>query len=70
MAKDYKIVALIAANNEDEQEAIHGYYELLASLTDPEDIAQIEEIISDEKNHSHMLTNMALKYDNIEEAED
>ena len=71
MSEDYKIAAAIAANNEDEHEAIKGYCELLEVLTDPEDIAQIKEIISDEKNHAHMLTNMALKYDSgIAEAED
>lgn len=71
MDRNYKVAAAIVANNEDEHEAIKGYYELLEILTDETDRAQIEEIISDEKNHAHMLTNMALKYDGgIVEAED
>ena len=71
MNDNFSIAAAIAANNEDEQEAIKGYYELLKVVTDPEDQAVIKEIISDEKNHSHLLTNMVLKYDtNIIEAED
>ena len=68
---DYKVAAAIAANNQDEQEAIKGYYELLAMLMDPADKAIIEEIISDEKNHGHLLAELALKYDgNIAEAKD
>jgi rubrerythrin len=71
MAKEYAIAAEIAANNVDEQGAIEGYLKLLEVLEDPEDIAQIEEIIGDEKNHSHMLTKMILKYDGgVKEAED
>jgi rubrerythrin len=68
---NYKIAAAIAANNEDEQEAIKGYYELLDLMTDPADQAVIKEIISDEKNHSDLLTHLVLKYDsNIAEAAD
>jgi rubrerythrin len=71
MGKDYTIAQAIAANNQDEQEAIEGYLKLLPLLTDPADVAQIQEIISDEKEHSHRLTEMQLKYDGgIEEAED
>lgn len=69
--KNYAIAAAIAANNQDEQEAIGGYLKLLEVLTDPEDIAQIEEIMGDEKEHSHRLTEMQLKYDGgVPEAED
>ena len=68
---NYQIAAAIAANNEDEQEAIGGYLKLLEILTDPEDIAQIEEIMGDEKEHSHRLTEMQLKYDGgVKEADD
>jgi rubrerythrin len=71
MAKDYAIAAEIAANNVDEQGAIEGYLKLLEILTDPADVAQIEEIMSDEKEHSHRLTEMQMKYDGgVEEAED
>jgi rubrerythrin len=70
-ATDYKVAAAIAANNQDEQEAIKGYYELLQVLVDPEDKKIIQEIISDEKNHADLLTKLALKYDgDIAEAED
>ena len=68
---DYKIAKAIVSNNEDEHEAIEGYLELLELLTDPADIAQIQEIIGDEKEHSHCLTEMQLKYDGgIPEAKD
>lgn len=71
MSENYAIAAAIAANNEDEHEAIKGYYELLELITDPADQDIIKEIISDEKNHSHLLSTLALKYDgNIVEAED
>jgi len=71
----FDLAGVIAHNNQDEWSAIEGYYELLDILTeigaDQADIDQIKEIISDEKNHSHTLTKMALKYDsNIVEAED
>ncbi len=69
--KNYAIAAEIAANNADEQGAIEGYLRLLEVLTDPADIAQIEEIMSDEKEHSHRLAEMQLKYDGgVKEAED
>jgi rubrerythrin len=69
--RDYKVAAAIAANEQDEQAAIQGYYELLQVVVDPEDRAAIEEIISDEKNHAKVLADMALKYDgNIATAED
>ena len=71
VGKNYAVAAVIAGNNQDEQEAIEGYLKLLEILTDPEDIAQIEEIMSDEKEHSRRLTEMQLKYDGgVREAED
>ncbi len=71
MQTNYQIAQAIAANNQDEQSAIAGYYDLLDIITDPKDQDIIKEIISDEKNHSHLLTNLVLKYDsNIIEAED
>lgn len=71
----FDLASVIAHNNQDEWGAIEGYYEMLDILTaigaDQADIDQIKEIISDEKNHSHMLAEMAQKYDsNIKEAED
>ena len=71
MSNNFSIAAAIAANNEDEQEAIKGYYQLLELITDPADQAVIKEIISDEKTHSQLLNDMVLKYDtNIAAAED
>jgi hypothetical protein len=67
----FDIAAAIAANNEDEQEAIKGYYELLKVVVDPVDQEVIKEIIADEKNHSALLTKLAMKYDGaIQMAED
>lgn len=67
----YQTAVLIAENAQDENEAIAGYLKLLEVLTDPADIAQIQEIIGDEKEHAHRLAEMLLKYDGgIEEAED
>ncbi|MDR2063623.1 MAG: hypothetical protein LBQ02_02415 [Candidatus Nomurabacteria bacterium] len=69
--ENYKIAALLAKNNADEEEAIQGYYELLEVMIDKNDKDIIREIVSDEKNHAHLLTEMMLKYDaNIVEAED
>jgi len=71
MSENFSIAAAIAANNEDEHEAIKGYYELLELISDPADQDVIKEIISDEKNHAERLSNLALKYDsNIAAAED
>ena len=42
MSKDYTIAQAIAANNQDEQEAIEGYLKLLPLLTDADDITQIQ----------------------------
>ena len=55
-----------------ESEAIEFYNELLneEGLL-PEDIEQIKEFISDEKNHLHLLSEMVKHYDgNIPTAED
>ena len=68
---DYNVAAGIAANMADEAEAIQGYLELMKIIIDPEDKKILAEIISDEKNHAHLLRDMSLKYDgNIKEAED
>jgi len=60
---NYKVAAGIAANIADEETAIKGYYELLSTLIDPNDILEIKEIISDEKNHAQKLKAILLKYD-------
>lgn len=63
------ISELIAENNRDEQTAIANYETLILRLNevgaDAEDIDHIREIISDEKNHSEVLNEILLKYDEI-----
>lgn len=63
------ISELIAENNRDEQTAIANYENLILRLNevgaDTEDIDHIREIISDEKNHSEILNEILLKYDEI-----
>ena len=63
------ISKLIAENNRDEQTAIANYENLILRLNevgaDTEDIDHIREIISDEKNHSEVLNEILLKYDEI-----
>ena len=59
----------IAKNNKGEQEAIEGYYLLLNEAKKNnapiEFIKQIEEIISDEMNHSEALSYWATKLSGI-----
>lgn len=68
------IAALIAENNQSEQDAIKQYEVLLSCLNDvgasKEQIATIEEIISDEKNHSMRLNELLQEYDDIEPNKD
>ena len=63
------IASLIAENNQDEQEAIKNYEVLLSCMKDvgasAEQLAIVEEIVSDEKNHSMRLTQLLQEYDNI-----
>lgn len=69
---DLELSQMIALNIEDEAEAIGSYNKLLLckSLSE-EDRIQIEEIISDEKNHLQVLQDMLNKYDGgIPTAED
>lgn len=62
-----RIAALISKNNEGEQDAIEGYHALLSVVgdADQELVDTINEIISDEKNHSERLNALAEKYDDI-----
>lgn len=53
-----------------ESSTVEEYYDLKEMLTDPEDIAIIEEIISDEKNHIELFNKLIQKYDHIEPAKD
>lgn len=68
------IAALIAENNQSEQDAIKQYEVLLSCLNDvgasDEQLATIEEIISDEKNHSMRLNQLLLDFDEIEPNKD
>jgi len=51
------LAALIAKNNAGEQEAIEGYFAMLACPgLPPEFKRDIQEIISDEMNHSEKLS--------------
>lgn len=64
----YLISSLLRANAQDENDAMRKYYQLLTYLTDEDDIAQIKEIISDEKNHEQILNKLDLKYSGIKPA--
>ncbi|MDR0850046.1 MAG: hypothetical protein LBN07_01000 [Christensenellaceae bacterium] len=59
----------IAKNNKSEQEAIEGYYLLIDEAkrnnAPKEFIAQVEEIISDEMNHSEVLSYWVTKMTGI-----
>jgi rubrerythrin len=72
MSVNYPLAKIIAALIEDEWEAIEGYVGILeAGGLDEKDIAQIEEIISDEKEHAERLAEISRKYDgDIAPAED
>lgn len=68
------IAALIAENNQGEQDAIKDYEVLLSCMKDAkasdEQLAVIEEIIADEKNHTVLLNQLLQEYDEIEPKED
>ena len=63
------LIAELAKNNSDEQGAISGYFKLLALIKENnlsyELYKDIEEIISDEMNHSQKLSNWATKLSGI-----
>ena len=67
-----RIAALLSKNNKGEQDAIEGYQALLSVLgdCDAEVVSVINEIISDEKNHSEKLNALIEKYDSIEPNKD
>ena len=73
MVNDW-IIGEIAKNNKGEQEAIAGYFQLLDEIKraqlPAELISQVEEIISDELNHSEKLTEWAEKLSGIKPAAD
>jgi rubrerythrin len=74
-----EVVNLLVANNVDEQEAIGGYTSLLARIQNSgvtgvnqykEVINTIQEIISDEMNHSAKLSALTTKLSGIQPAQD
>lgn len=67
-----RIAALLSKNNKGEQDAIEGYHALLSVIgdSDAEAVSIINEIISDEKNHSEKLNALTEKYDSIAPNED
>jgi rubrerythrin len=63
------IAAEIAMNNAGEQEAIEGYFRLLNLQNLPKEfIDDIHEIISDEMNHSEILSKWVTKLTGIRPA--
>lgn len=69
--------SLLAKNNQDEQSAIKGYFDLLAKISDggvmgqhqyQDVISALNEIIADEMNHSERLSALATKYSQIQPA--
>ena len=65
---DSSISAVIEKNIADEAMARAGYYELLKLISDEGDAKVIEEIISDELNHSERLKGLSLKYNGVASA--
>ncbi|MCK9543940.1 MAG: hypothetical protein M0R03_18120 [Novosphingobium sp.] len=61
---------LIEKNIKAEAEARMMYYELMQYITDEKDIETLEEIISDELNHTMLLNKMLKKYSKIPMAKD
>lgn len=62
--------ALVQSNIEDEANATRKYMQLLAYMTDQDDIDEINEIISDELNHAERLAKIVRKYSGIKPAID
>ena len=59
----------LAKNNAGEQEAIQGYFQLLTLPGLPHELyADIQEIISDEMNHSEKLSEWATKLSGVKPA--
>jgi len=64
-----ELAAVVAKNNAGEQEAIEGYYQLLALPGLPHELyADIQEIISDEMNHSEKLSHWATHLSGVKPA--
>lgn len=72
-----EMASILAKNNQDEQEAIKNYMDLLNKITNSgvvggnqykEVTAAITEIIADEMNHSQKLSELATKFSQIQPA--
>jgi len=68
----HKLAALVAKNNAGEQEAIQGYMDLIADAKGlPQKfIEDIQEIISDEMNHSEKLSHWVEYLTGVKPAKD
>lgn len=64
------IASLLAKNNAGEQEAIEGYYRLMTFPGLPQELYNdIQEIISDEMNHSEKLAHWVTRLTGVMPAE-
>ncbi len=62
----HELAAILAMNNAGEQNAIEGYYKVLAMPGLPQELYKdLQEIISDEMNHSEVLSRWATRLTNI-----
>lgn len=68
------IASLVAENNQSELDAIKNYEVLISCLKDvgasEEQIATVQEIIADEKNHIILLNELLQEYDDIKPKKD
>ena len=68
------IASLVAENNQSELDAIKNYEVLISCLKDvgasEEQIATVQEIIADEKNHIILLNKLLQEYDDIKPKKD
>lgn len=74
---DIELASILAKNNQDEQMAIKGYFDLLNKISNSgivgnakyKDVVEaVKEIISDEMNHSEKLSALATKYSGVQAA--
>ena len=72
-----EMATILAKNNQDEQMAIKGYFDLLNKISSSgivgnsqyKDVTDaIREIIADEMNHSEKLSALATKYSGVQAA--
>lgn len=70
LTPNLQLAELIEKNIKGEADARMMYYELLQYLEDEKDVEVLEEIISDELNHTMLLNKMLKKYSKISIAKD